>query len=240
MLLPGRGPVLDIGTGTGVVALALRRRGYPVVGADASAAMLARARDRLPGRLVAADAGALPFPTSSFGRAIAVWVLHAVAYPGAVLLEAVRGSLAIEESAARLPRQSRSTRRPDRPSLRVDEISARPHDPARRSDGGHRCPGPGLGAGSGVPGSHREASRAGMDVHGGARDRGGAEPFLVGARALERQAFAASPANSWPSYRTSTWTHRAQSGGRGGGARRPALPLRGWRQLLDQASLTDA
>jgi len=82
--------VLDIGTGTGVVALALRRRGYPVVGADASAAMLARARDRLPGSVVAADAGALPFPTSSFGRAIAVWVLHAVADPGAVLLEAVR------------------------------------------------------------------------------------------------------------------------------------------------------
>ena len=82
--------MLDIGTGTGVVALALRRRGYPVVGVDASAAMLARARDRLPGSVVLADAGALPFPTSSFGRAVAVWVLHAVAHPGAVFLEAAR------------------------------------------------------------------------------------------------------------------------------------------------------
>jgi ubiquinone/menaquinone biosynthesis C-methylase UbiE len=88
--LPGSGPVLDIGTGTGVVALALRRRGYPVVGVDSSPPMLARARERLAGTVALADARALPFAASTFGQAIAVWVLHAVADPRAVFREAVR------------------------------------------------------------------------------------------------------------------------------------------------------
>ncbi len=88
--LPGSGPVLDVGTGTGVVALALRRRGYPVVGVDSSPPMLARARERLAGTVALADARALPFPASSFGQAIAVWVMHAVTDPVAVFLEAVR------------------------------------------------------------------------------------------------------------------------------------------------------
>ena len=82
--------MLDVGTGTGVVALALRRRGYPVVGVDSSPPMLARAHERLAGTVALADARALPFPASSFGQAIAVWVMHAVTDPVAVFLEAVR------------------------------------------------------------------------------------------------------------------------------------------------------
>src|SRR5579872_1649870 len=39
----GDGPILEIGVGTGVVALGLRRRGRPVIGLDISAPMLARA-----------------------------------------------------------------------------------------------------------------------------------------------------------------------------------------------------
>ena len=46
-LPPGVGPILEVGVGTGVVALGLRRRGRGVIGVDIAAAMLARARARL-------------------------------------------------------------------------------------------------------------------------------------------------------------------------------------------------
>ncbi len=47
----GRGVVLDVGVGTGVVALGLARRGRAVLGLDVSAPMLARARPpRCPSR----------------------------------------------------------------------------------------------------------------------------------------------------------------------------------------------
>lgn len=44
--LAGKGPVLELGVGTGRVALPLARRGVPVVGVDASTAMLARLHER--------------------------------------------------------------------------------------------------------------------------------------------------------------------------------------------------
>lgn len=61
----GAGPVLELGVGTGRLAAPLLARGRAVVGLDASAAMLARCRQRgLEGaglRLVRADMAALPF-----------------------------------------------------------------------------------------------------------------------------------------------------------------------------------
>ena len=61
----GTGPVLELGVGTGRLAAPLLARGRAVVGLDASAAMLARCRDRglEPAglRLVRADMAALPF-----------------------------------------------------------------------------------------------------------------------------------------------------------------------------------
>jgi len=61
----GAGPVLELGVGTGRLAAPLVARGRAVVGLDASAAMLARCRDRgleRSGlRLVRADMAALPF-----------------------------------------------------------------------------------------------------------------------------------------------------------------------------------
>jgi len=61
----GAGPVLELGVGTGRLAVPLVARGRAVVGLDASAAMLARCRDRglEPSglRLVRADMAALPF-----------------------------------------------------------------------------------------------------------------------------------------------------------------------------------
>ncbi len=58
--------MLDVATGTGLVAAALLERGFRVTGLDQSPEMLARARARLGGRveLVEASADAIPFPTS--------------------------------------------------------------------------------------------------------------------------------------------------------------------------------
>ena len=48
----GDGAILEIGVGTGVVALGLRRRGRTVLGLDLSAPMLARARSSARSRVV--------------------------------------------------------------------------------------------------------------------------------------------------------------------------------------------
>lgn len=56
-----RGPVVELGSGTGRLAGALRRAGVPVVGLDASTAMLRRSRDQEPAvPVVAADMAAAP------------------------------------------------------------------------------------------------------------------------------------------------------------------------------------
>src|SRR5262245_42133077 len=62
--LPPGGHVLDVATGTGLVAAELLRRSYRVTALDQSREMLAVARRRLDGRveLVAGSADALPFP----------------------------------------------------------------------------------------------------------------------------------------------------------------------------------
>jgi ubiquinone/menaquinone biosynthesis C-methylase UbiE len=83
-------PILEIGVGTGVVALGLRRRGRPVIGLDVSPAMLARAADRLGSGLVLGDARTLPFGTASIAHAVSVWVVHAVDPPEAMFAEVAR------------------------------------------------------------------------------------------------------------------------------------------------------
>jgi demethylmenaquinone methyltransferase/2-methoxy-6-polyprenyl-1,4-benzoquinol methylase len=71
-IAPG-GRALDLCCGTGDLALALARRGVPVVGVDLSRRMLALARDRIarnnmeaPVALVCGDAEALPFSDGVF------------------------------------------------------------------------------------------------------------------------------------------------------------------------------
>ncbi len=83
-------PVLDIGAGTGVVALGLTELGYQVIGVDLSRGMLCRALDRLDGRAVAGDALALPFVSASFDQAYSVWVLHHVGDMAGALREVAR------------------------------------------------------------------------------------------------------------------------------------------------------
>lgn len=78
----GRGPVLEIGVGTGQLALPLALGGAPVIGLDLSAEMMAMLRAkagdaaRLP--LVRADATRLPLGDGALGGAYARWVLHLI------------------------------------------------------------------------------------------------------------------------------------------------------------------
>jgi ubiquinone/menaquinone biosynthesis C-methylase UbiE len=86
----GQDPVLEVGVGTGVVALGLRRRGRVVIGVDLAAAMLERAAARLGAVVVRGDARRLPFADASVPHAISVWVIHAVDLPEALFAEAAR------------------------------------------------------------------------------------------------------------------------------------------------------
>jgi demethylmenaquinone methyltransferase/2-methoxy-6-polyprenyl-1,4-benzoquinol methylase len=88
----GGGHVLDVATGTGLVAAALLRRGFRVTGLDQSAGMLAVARPRLGSRadLVEASAESLPFPDDSFDHLTFTYLLRYVDDPGATLAELAR------------------------------------------------------------------------------------------------------------------------------------------------------
>jgi ubiquinone/menaquinone biosynthesis C-methylase UbiE len=86
----GPGPVLEVGVGTGVVALGLARRGRSVIGVDLSAAMLSRARARLGPVVVRGDSRSLPLGDGSVSSAVSVWVVHAVMPPQAMFSEVVR------------------------------------------------------------------------------------------------------------------------------------------------------
>jgi ubiquinone/menaquinone biosynthesis C-methylase UbiE len=80
--LRGRGRCLEIGVGTGRIALDLARGGIPMAGVDLSVPMLgrlvAKAGGGAPFPLAVADATVLPFPAQAFGAAIACHVLHLV------------------------------------------------------------------------------------------------------------------------------------------------------------------
>jgi len=78
-----RGPVLEVGCGTGRLLLPLAQAGRPVVGIDVSAAMLQRARSRLAGfgcdtsvSLLQADAHRLPV----HGAGLAVMALNTLCH----------------------------------------------------------------------------------------------------------------------------------------------------------------
>jgi demethylmenaquinone methyltransferase/2-methoxy-6-polyprenyl-1,4-benzoquinol methylase len=76
--------VLDLATGTGDLALAIREADphRPVIGADFAEGMLTRARAKLAGRagggiaLAAADALALPFPDRAFAAVTSAFLLR--------------------------------------------------------------------------------------------------------------------------------------------------------------------
>lgn len=86
------GHVLDVATGTGLVAAELLRRGFEVTGVDQSAEMLARARERFGPRieLVEASAENLPFGDGTFDHLTVTYLLRYIEDPGATLRELTR------------------------------------------------------------------------------------------------------------------------------------------------------
>ena len=86
------GHVLDVATGTGLVAAELVRRGHRVTGLDQSPEMLAVASSRFGGRvaLVESPAESLPFADASFDHLTFTYLLRYVDDPGATLAELAR------------------------------------------------------------------------------------------------------------------------------------------------------
>ncbi len=86
------GKVLDVATGTGLVAKALVERGFRVTGVDQSPEMLALARQRFGERveLVEASADELPFADRSFDHLTFTYLLRYVDDPAATLRELAR------------------------------------------------------------------------------------------------------------------------------------------------------
>jgi demethylmenaquinone methyltransferase / 2-methoxy-6-polyprenyl-1,4-benzoquinol methylase len=90
--LPRGGHVLDVATGTGLVAARLLRRGFAVTGVDLSPEMLAVARRRFDDsvELINASAEVLPLGSGSFDHLTFTYLLRYVPDPRATLAELAR------------------------------------------------------------------------------------------------------------------------------------------------------
>lgn len=92
--LRDRGRVLEVGVGTGLLALPLHRAGVEIAGMDISAPMLGKLVEKTGGTapcpLVLADATRLPFADDAFGATYLRWVLHLIPDWRTVLAEVVR------------------------------------------------------------------------------------------------------------------------------------------------------
>jgi demethylmenaquinone methyltransferase/2-methoxy-6-polyprenyl-1,4-benzoquinol methylase len=88
----GGGNVLDVATGTGLVAAELLRRGFRVTGVDQSPEMLAGAHRRFGDgvELVEASAESLPFGDATFDHLTVTYLLRYVDDPGETLRELAR------------------------------------------------------------------------------------------------------------------------------------------------------
>ena len=86
------GTVLDVATGTGLVAELLLARGHSVTGLDQSPDMLSVARRRFGDRITLVEASAtdVPYPDGSFDHVTFTYLLRYVDDPGATLAELAR------------------------------------------------------------------------------------------------------------------------------------------------------
>lgn len=97
LVLAGRGPgdALDVGCGTGFLALELAARGHRATGIDFAQAMLAEARGKaaaqgLSVHFAEGDAEAPPFPAESFDLVVCRHLLWTLPYPETALSAWVR------------------------------------------------------------------------------------------------------------------------------------------------------
>ena len=85
---------MEIGVGTGQIALALHASGVPMAGVDISLPMLEKLRQKARGRspfpLAGADGTALPFRADAFGGVVMRHVLHLIPAYDRVADEAIR------------------------------------------------------------------------------------------------------------------------------------------------------
>jgi SAM-dependent methyltransferase len=92
--LRGRGRVLEVGVGTGLIALPQHEEGIPLVGLDISAPMMdmlvEKAGGRSPFPLIRGDATVLPLRDGSVDSALIRWVLHLISDWRGVVSEMVR------------------------------------------------------------------------------------------------------------------------------------------------------
>jgi SAM-dependent methyltransferase len=92
--LRGRPRALEIGIGTGLLALPLREAGVQVAGVDLSGPMLSKLIEKAGGRapfpLTMGDATRMPFADDAFGAAYLRWVLHLIPEWRSVVSEVVR------------------------------------------------------------------------------------------------------------------------------------------------------
>jgi SAM-dependent methyltransferase len=114
--LAGRQPCLEIGAGTGRIALPLARRGVRLAGMDIAQAMLRRlvvnAGGRSPLPLLRADATRLPLAAGAFGSVLAVHVLHLIPDWRVAVDEALRVLRLGGTLVASFPGDGRSPRLP--------------------------------------------------------------------------------------------------------------------------------
>jgi ubiquinone/menaquinone biosynthesis C-methylase UbiE len=71
--------ILEVGTGTGRIAIPMLERGADLIGCDLSSKMLLRQREKFPAaRLAQSDAVHLPFPSAHFDAVLIVHVMHLI------------------------------------------------------------------------------------------------------------------------------------------------------------------
>jgi ubiquinone/menaquinone biosynthesis C-methylase UbiE len=129
--LARRGPCLEIGVGTGRIALPLHARGIPMAGADISDAMMRKLIENSGGTppfpLILADATRLPLADGSFGAVLASHVLHLIPGWRTAVDEVMRvlrpGGVLLADFGERSPADTRPWRQEVREVLRRHGVS---------------------------------------------------------------------------------------------------------------------